>query len=134
MKRSVSLEDTSDQVDLSPLIDMVFILLIFFMVTTTFIKDKELHLNRPAASSSSSASDKSLRVSVDKDRKIYFNSEEVALWALQGLVSESLSKKDNKDVLVKVDQSLDTKTLIDIVDELKLGGAESVGVATSDEG
>ena len=49
-------KETVQDLNISPLIDMVFILLIFFMVSTTFVKDMKLDLERPAASSSSTAS------------------------------------------------------------------------------
>ena len=49
-------KDTTQDINISPLIDMVFILLIFFMVSTTFVKDMKLDLNRPAASTATAAS------------------------------------------------------------------------------
>ncbi len=58
-------------INISPLIDMVFILLIFFMVSTTFVKDMKLDLNRPAASSSSTASTKAIRLYIDNQGEIY---------------------------------------------------------------
>ena len=56
--------DDPSGIDLSPLIDMVFILLIFFMVTSTFVKDANVDLKRPSAQSATSASTKSLRVTL----------------------------------------------------------------------
>ena len=63
--------DNDDQfgIDISPLIDMVFILLIFFMVSTTFVKDMKLDLERPGASSAKSANSKSIRVFIDKNKE-----------------------------------------------------------------
>ena len=62
-------EETETQIDISPLIDMVFILLIFFMVSTTFVKDMQLDIDRPGASSSTAASSKSLRIFIDKEKR-----------------------------------------------------------------
>jgi len=134
MKFKIQKEDIQDQIDLSPLIDMVFILLIFFMVTTTFVKDMQVDLNRPGASSASPSSDKSIRVSIDAEKKIYFDGREVELWSLQGLVRESLNSNATKDVLVITDLSVTAENLIDVIDQLKLAGAKNVGVATEHEG
>ena len=59
------------EVDMSPLIDMVFILLIFFMVSSTFVKDMKLDLERPGASSASKASSKTIRVYIDNTGDTY---------------------------------------------------------------
>ncbi len=60
-------KDDIQAIDISPLIDMVFILLIFFMVSTTFVKDMKLDLDRPAASSATTASTKALRLYIDSN-------------------------------------------------------------------
>ncbi len=134
MKFRVKKEPLQDQIDMSPLIDMVFILLIFFMVTTTFVKDMQVDLNRPGASSATMSSDKSIRVMLDASKKIYFDGQEVELWALQGLVRSALAENTTKDVLIITDTSVSAQNLIDVVDQVRLSGAQHVGVATEQEG
>lgn len=134
MKFKIQKEEIQDQIDLSPLIDMVFILLIFFMVTTTFVKDIQVDLNRPGASSAKPSSEKSVRVSIDAEKKIYFDGREVELWALQGLVREHFNTSSSKDILLITDLSVSAENLIDVIDQLKLAGAKNVGVATEHEG
>lgn len=134
MKFKIKKEQLQDQIDMSPLIDMVFILLIFFMVTTTFVKDMQVDLNRPGASSAEISSDKSIRVTLDAAKKIYFDGQEVELWALQGLMRNALKTSDSKDVLVITDTSVSAQNLIDVVDQLRLAGAGNIGVATEQEG
>ena len=75
---------TQEGVDVSPLIDMVFILLIFFMVSTTFIKDMQVDLNRPGAASAKPSSSKSIRVFIDRNEKVYVDGQRVRPWILQG--------------------------------------------------
>jgi len=72
-----------DNVDVSPLIDMVFILLIFFMVTTTFVKDMKLDINRPAAASASKSDAKVVRVYIDNAGEVYIDNQPVQVWAIQ---------------------------------------------------
>lgn len=134
MKFKLKKESVQDQVDMSPLIDMVFILLIFFMVTTTFVKDMQVDLDRPAASSAEMSNEKSLRVSLDAGKKVYFDGQEVELWALQGLLKAALETAESKDVLVIADSSVSAQNLIDVVDQIRLAGAKNIGVATENEG
>lgn len=130
MKWRQDADQTEAQIDLSPLIDVVFILLIFFMVTTTFAKDLQLELERPQASSSAPVDDSTLRVQIDASGKIYLDGEEVRPWVLTSQVSEKLKQKTQKNVLVVADRSTPAQNLVEVVDSCRLGGAEHVGVAT----
>ena len=123
-------KDDSQHVDISPLIDMVFILLIFFMVTTTFVKDMNLEINRPTASSATPASSKAIRVYVDKVGDVYIDEQPVKMWVVQSVVRDALKYSTEKSVLVVVDESVESGKLVNVVDQIKLAGAKDVGVAT----
>ncbi|NCN26210.1 biopolymer transporter ExbD [bacterium] len=125
--------ETSFDVDMSPLIDMVFILLIFFMVTSTFVKDMSLELKRPGAQSSTKASSKSLRIFIDSKQMVYVDDFPVRTWSLQGKLREMLRSQNTKSVLVVTDESVQASTLVQVVDQARLAGAEDVGVATEQE-
>ncbi|HIP18091.1 MAG TPA: biopolymer transporter ExbD [Sulfurovum sp.] len=122
-----------DNIDVSPLIDMVFILLIFFMVTTTFVKDMKLDLNRPSAASASKASSKVIRVYIDNGSEIYIDNQPVKLWAVQSKLRDLLRGNNEKAVLVVSDTSIPVERLIDVVDECRMSGAKDVAVSTSKE-
>ena len=126
-------ESSVDNIDVSPLIDMVFILLIFFMVTTTFVKDMKLDLNRPSAASASMIKDKVIRIYIDQDREVYIDNQPVKVWALQSKLRELLRNTTQKNILVVTDSEIPVATLIDVVDECKMSGAEDVAVSTSKE-
>ncbi|MDQ7042185.1 MAG: biopolymer transporter ExbD [Sulfurimonas sp.] len=122
-----------DTVDVSPLIDMVFILLIFFMVTTTFVKDMSLELNRPSAASASLASTKTLRVYLDNSREIYIDNQPVKLWAVQSKLRDMLRTSTEKSVLIVTDGDIPVNSLIDLVDEVRQSGAKDVAISTLKE-
>ncbi len=125
-------EQEEQQIDISPLIDMVFILLIFFMVSTTFVKDMQLDLERPGAASASTASTKALRVYVDKNSSVFVDGNPVKPWMLQSRVRQLLAGGDGQ-VLVIVDRNVPSEKLIEVVDQCRLAGAADVGVATEQE-
>ena len=120
-------------VDISPLIDMVFILLIFFMVTTTFVKDMKLELDRPSASSAKRSSSKAIRVYVDRAGAVYVEDQPVKPWMLQSRVSDLLSGGDDNPVLVITDKLVPAEKLIEVVDQCRMAGAADVAVATEAE-
>jgi len=126
-------ESSVQDIDISPLIDMVFILLIFFMVSTTFVKDMQLDIDRPQASTQTAASTKAIRVFIDNSGDVYLNSEPVRVWVLQSLLKDELSQSTQKSVLVVTDTQVPAGKLIEVVDQCKLAGAKDVGVATEVE-
>ena len=130
MRRNSSEEDG---IDISPLIDVVFILLIFFMVSTTFVKDAQLELQRPCAQSAEAADTKSVRISIDRQGAVYLGEEAIRLWMLQSRVREQLRASSQSSVLVIADRSTPTELLIDVVDQCRMGGAKDVGVITDKE-
>lgn len=133
MRRLRTSEDEEQEVDISPLIDVVFILLIFFMVSTTFVKDAQLELERPSAQSAEPANTKSVRVSIDKKGGIYLGDAQVRLWMLQGRVREELRETDEPVVLVVADRMTPTEQLIEVIDQCRMAGAKNVGVITDKE-
>lgn len=115
------------------MIDMVFILLIFFMVTTTFVKDMKLDINRPAASSASKTDTKTVKVYIDNQRQVYIDNQPVQLWAIQSKLRDLLRSSSDKSVLVVSDDTIPVETLIDVVDECRMSGAKDIAVSTQKE-
>ncbi len=126
-------KETDAGIDISPLIDMVFILLIFFMVSTTFVKDMKLDLERPSASSAMQASTKALRVFIDSGGDIFVDGTPVRPYMLQSRVRDFVKGSTAKTVLVVTDRRVAAERLIEVVDQCRLAGATDVGVATEKE-
>lgn len=132
MRKRSNRSDASD-IDISPLIDMVFILLIFFMVSTTFVKDMSIDLQRPGAQSASQASTKALRIVIDDAETVYIDGNPIRPWMIQSRVREFLEVSDDKQVLVVTDRRVNAEKLIEVVDQCRLAGATDIGVATEKE-
>lgn len=126
-------KESIQDINISPLIDMVFILLIFFMVSTTFVKDMKLELDRPSASSATKASSKVIRVYIDKFGDTYVDQQPVKVWAIQGKMRDMLRMSTSKSILVVTDQNVQAQRLIDVIDQCRMAGAKDVAVATNKE-
>jgi biopolymer transport protein ExbD len=125
--------DSNPGVDISPLIDMVFILLIFFMVSTTFVKDMKVDVERPSAASAVRASTKSVRVHIERTGSIYIDGQPVKSWMLQSRVRDLIKSGASASILVIADRLVPAEKLVEVVDQCRLGGAKDVGVATEKE-
>ncbi len=117
------------EINVSPLIDMTFLLLIFFMVTTTFVRDLQLDIERPGARTAEAADQRSLRVTIDRRGALYVDDRPVQPWMLQSQVRERLQRAKVETVLVIADEGLPTRRLVDVVDQCRLAWAANVGVA-----
>jgi len=126
-------KDLDHGLDISPLIDIVFILLIFFMVSTTFVKDMQLDINRPDANSATVSSTKAVRLYVDQLGDIYLDGEPIRMWLIQSKLRDMLRTSTTKSVLVIADDSVPSGQLVEVVDQARMGGAKNVGVATQKE-
>ena len=126
-------KESIQDINISPLIDMVFILLIFFMVSTTFVKDMKLDLERPTASSSSTASTKAIRLYIDNQGGIFLDGEPVRVWVIQSRIRDLMDTSTEKSVLVVTDDGVPAGRLVEVVDQARLAGATDVGVATVEE-
>jgi biopolymer transport protein ExbD len=122
-----------EEINIAPLIDMVFILLIFFMVSTTFVRDVKIDLERPGAKMTQTADNRSLRVTLGRRGELFIDDQPVKPWMLQSRVRELLARNRIKTVLVVVDQRVDSGKLVEVVDQCRIAGARDVGVAVDQE-
>ncbi|CAM2005158.1 ExbD/TolR family protein [Acanthopleuribacter pedis] len=121
-------------VDLSPLIDVVFLLLIFFMVSTRFRDDHGLDLNLPQSESRQASQEQSLTIVVGADSSIRVDGETVARDQLEPTLKAKLESREKKMVVMRIDQSVAHGTVVEVMDAAKKAGASGLSYATSGPG
>lgn len=128
--RESSSEDVGGAIDLSPMIDCVFILLIFFIVTTTFVEETGVEVDKPQAASASRLEKTSILIAVTAGGEVVYGGKEIGVSGVQPLVRRMLQKEEIP-VIIQADTTAQTGILVRVLDEAKLGGAEKVSVATA---
>jgi len=113
-------------VDLSPLIDVVFLLLIFFMVSTRFRDDAGMDLTLPSSNSRQQSKAEYLTVVVDKNKQIKVGDRFVDEANLQAAIAAELPNYEAKTVVLKVDESVDHGTVVRVMDAAKSASAEGL--------
>lgn len=130
---SNSSEDSSEvAVDISPLIDCVFILLIFFIVTTTFVEETGVEVDKPQAASSVQLEKTSIMIAITDKGQIVYGGSEIGMAGVQPLVKRMMQKED-VPVIVQADQNVPSGLMVRVIDEAKLAGAAKVSIATRKE-
>jgi biopolymer transport protein ExbD len=116
-------------IDISPLIDCIFILLLFFIVTTSFVKETGVEVDRPQAASSEQLERTSILLAVTKDGEVIYGGEEIGIGGVRPLVKRTLQKEE-VPVAIQSDRNTPSWILVRVIDEAKLGGARKVSLAT----
>jgi biopolymer transport protein ExbD len=117
-------------VNMSPLIDCVFLLLIFFIVTTVFVEETGIEIQKPQATSAQDMDKHSIMIALTSDGKIVFGGREIGLNGVRGIVARQLREKESP-VIILADGDARTSPLVDVIDECKLAGAKQVSIAAS---
>lgn len=132
--RSRSDQSSAALVDIAPLIDIVFILLIFFLVTATFVRDTGVRVTRPQAMMSQPVEQAALRVSITASGDVYVEGQSISLEELTNKVTEFVNQNRQKAVIVIPDEAVLSGRLVEVMDAARMGGAEDVAVATKKKG
>ena len=116
-------------IDLSPMIDCVFILLIFFIVTTTFVEETGVEVDKPQAASGAMLEKTSLMIALTAEGSVVYGGKQIGVGGVQSLVKRMLEKEDIP-VIIQADAAAPSGLLVRVIDAAKLGGAVKVSVAT----
>ena len=123
----------NEEPNLGPLIDIVFILLIFFVVTTTFARDLGIDVERPTAGSATEQSTHTIRVAIGRSGEISVDGRATSPWRLLAEVEERIARSAEKSVLLVADSGINAKNLVDIMDTCRQAGATQVALAVEQE-
>lgn len=121
-------EETASAINISPLIDVIFILLIFFIVTMVFAENDAMGVDVPQAANSTLPSSNSTVVAIMSDGTISIGSERHSISTLEIALRNRLSKSGS--VVINADSSVPVKRLVEVMDCAKGCGAEEIFVAT----
>ena len=127
----VAAEDET-QVDITPMLDVVFIMLIFFIVTPTFVKESGVDVTRPDAETAVKTDALTIQIGITANNQIWFDKRLVDKRAVRANVEKGLAESPGAAVIIVADALSNTEALIDVMDQARLAGAQSISVATDE--
>jgi len=122
-------EEEGEGINISPLIDCVFILLIFFIVTTVFVEETGVEVDKPQAASAVRLEKNSILIAVTGNGEVVYGGRQIGIAGVQPLVKR-MRQKEDMPVIVQADSTVTASLFVRVIDEAKLGGATKVSVAT----
>jgi biopolymer transport protein ExbD len=120
------------ELNIAPLIDMVFILLIFFLVTTSFVRETGVEVERPTAQSAFTQESATLLIAITRENRIVIENRTVEPGAVRVHVERAMAENPDGAVVIVADRGSSTGTAVAVLDACKLAGAENVALAAAE--
>ena len=126
---------TSDalEINMGPLIDLVFLLLIFFLVTTTFVKETGLEVHRPSAKTAERKEKSTILIGISKEGTIYMENRIIDVRSVRANVEKLLAENPESGVIVVANKNSQTGVAVNVIDQCRLAGAKGVSIAAKVE-
>ncbi len=132
-RRSISAEpDAKTEINLSPMIDCIFILLIFFIVTTVFIEEPGVEIFKPDATLDLDLEKNSIIIAVTADNRVVYGGKELGIAGVGARVRQLLNK-DELPVIIQADSRAEHGVFSDVWSEVKNAGAKKISVSTRND-
>ena len=134
MKRRIKKKNDESEINITPMLDIVFIMLIFFIVTTSFVKEISIDVNRPTKSpiKEQKKSDV-ISVRILDSGQILIQERLISIDAVRANIESSLALKPQASVVVVSDRDADAGLLVKVIDQSRLAGAMNVSLAAQNQ-
>ncbi|WP_019606274.1 ExbD/TolR family protein [Teredinibacter turnerae] len=119
-------------IDLAPLLDVVFILLIFFIVTTVFVRETGVDVDKPTAISSQDLQKSVLLLAITRRQEVIYGGTNIGLSGVRATLMQA-TRNEMRPLIIQSDRQVTTELLVKVIDQAKLAGIENVSIATVSE-
>ncbi|MGD9142030.1 MAG: biopolymer transporter ExbD [bacterium] len=126
-------QDKGVQINMGPLIDMVFLLLIFFVVTTSFVKESGIDVQRSTAATAEVKERGNILIGVTPEGDIYFEGKRIDIRSVRPLIERALAEDPESGVVIVADKRSETGSIVQVMDQCRLAGARNVSLAAKRE-
>ena len=124
-------EDDGGGIDLTPMLDVVFIMLIFFIVTATFVKETGVEVNRPQSSTAEQKNNPSVLIAIQADNSVYMDGRRVDIRSVRANVERLFAENPEGGVVIQADELSSMKTFAEVLDQARqVVPPERVSLAT----
>ena len=127
-RKRIEAEDDID-LNITPMLDIVFIILIFFVVATSFVKESGVDVSRPGAHSSERKERGNIMVAITADNAIWIDKREVDIRAVRASIERLHAENPEGAVVIQADENSRTGLLVQVIDQARLAGVSDVSIA-----
>lgn len=117
------------ELDMTPMLDIVFIMLIFFIVTTSFVKESGVTVNSPQAETASQQENANIFIAITATGEVWIDSRPVDPRSVRAIVARLHADNPEGSVIIQSDEEASTRMLVDVMDQVRLAGVEAIAIA-----
>lgn len=130
MRRRFKKSDEEEAaIDMTPMLDIVFIMLIFFIVTTSFVKESGIEVNSPSAATSTKKEKANILIGISETGDIWIDKRRIDIRSVRANVEKLHAENPEGSVVIQSDKNSNTGTLIKVMDQVKLAGIKAISIA-----
>jgi biopolymer transport protein ExbD len=118
---------------MTPMLDIVFIMLIFFIVTATFVKESGIDVTRPDAETAVKQSRVGILIAIRNNNEVWINRRKIDLAAVRANVERLHAENPQGGAVIQADKGAQTGTLIEVMDQVRLAGVGSIAIAAEEK-
>ena len=126
-------DEEGDEINLTPMLDVVFIMLIFFIVTATFIKEAGIQIERPDTLTADTQDDAAILIAISENDEIWIDRQEREPEAVRGIIERLHLENPKGSIVIQADEESTNETLVIVLEAAKAAGVSNVSIA-SDNG
>ena len=127
-------EGSDSDINLTPMLDVVFIMLIFFVVTTSFVKESGVEVNRPSAETARQQEQANILIAIRPNGEIWIDNRSVDVRAVRANVERLRAEFPEGQVVIQGDREAQIGLLVRVMDQVRLAGITDVAIAADDGG
>jgi biopolymer transport protein ExbD len=133
-RREDMLKDEDTEINMTPMLDIVFIMLIFFIVTTSFTRESGISVQRPKAETTEQRQKKNIIIGIQATGEVWIDKRATDIRAVRANVERIRAESPVEAVLIEADRKTTTDILVRVMDQVRLAGIQNVSLATEAEG
>lgn len=133
-RRHVNPDNQENDIDITPMLDIVFIMLIFFIVTTSFVKESGITVSRPTASTAEAKQGSNILIAIRANGEIWVDKRAVDVRSVRANVERMKAEAPEGAVVIQADEFAPTGILVKVMDQVRLGGVSDISIAASTGG
>ena len=133
MRRKRVRQEEDAHIDITPMLDIVFIMLIFFIVTATFVKESGIDVTRPDAETAVKQNRVAILIAVRDNNEVWINRRQVDLASVRANVEKLHAENPQGGAVIQADREAETGVLVEIMDQVRLAGVGAISIAAEEK-
>lgn len=128
-KQHVSMESDDSVIDMTPMLDIVFIMLIFFIVTTSFVKESGVTVSRPSAQTAAEDKKGNIMVAIKPNGEVWIDKRAIDVRSVRANIEKLKAESPESAVVIQADTDARTGLLVKVMDQVRLAGISNISIA-----